>query len=215
MRIAPGVRDEVGPRFRPLGSDPGIITAQGCLTMKRLYTFFWVTSLAFVVPPIAEAHPPSVFPPGTFGTGPNWLGLFPHIHQHGPLYNYGPYYGYPPFEPYGPWTANLQYNPAYSGVYAHFGRTAEDKSGHGGLFTSGNGGGIGLGSGLGLGFGGRWGQGNTSFFGGASCSQGVGFQGFGLLKHRNITPGCSACNASPIQGKPVGNGGAPSSAPAR
>jgi hypothetical protein len=38
------------------------------------------------------------------------LNLFPHIHQHGPLYNYGPYYGYPPFEPYGPWTSDLRYN---------------------------------------------------------------------------------------------------------
>lgn len=44
-----------------------------------------------------------------FGCGGICLRMFPHIHQHGPLYNYGPYYGYPPFEPYGPWNPYLQY----------------------------------------------------------------------------------------------------------
>ena len=49
--------------------------------------------------------------PCTFGLGcgGRCLRLFPHIHQHGPLFNYGPYYGYPPFEPYGPWDAYLRY----------------------------------------------------------------------------------------------------------
>ncbi|MDB5312705.1 MAG: hypothetical protein JWO38_6907 [Gemmataceae bacterium] len=49
--------------------------------------------------------------PCTFGLGcgGTCLRLFPHIHQHGPLFNYGPYYGYPPFEPYGYWNAYLHY----------------------------------------------------------------------------------------------------------
>lgn len=44
-----------------------------------------------------------------YGCGGVCLRLFPHIHQHGPLFNYGPYYGYPPFEPYGYWNPYLQY----------------------------------------------------------------------------------------------------------
>ncbi len=44
-----------------------------------------------------------------YGCGGFCLRLFPHMHQHGPLFNYGPYYGYPPFEPYGYWNAYLQY----------------------------------------------------------------------------------------------------------
>ena len=39
--------------------------------------------------------------------------LFPHIHQHGPLFNYGPYYGYYPFAPYGPWDQYLRYDPNF------------------------------------------------------------------------------------------------------
>jgi hypothetical protein len=42
--------------------------------------------------------------------------MFPHIHQHGPLYNYGPYSGYYPFEPYGPWNSQLQYTGPYPGT---------------------------------------------------------------------------------------------------
>jgi hypothetical protein len=41
--------------------------------------------------------------------------LFPHMHQHGPLFNYGPYYGYYPFKPYGPWDAYLRYDPYFYG----------------------------------------------------------------------------------------------------
>jgi hypothetical protein len=48
--------------------------------------------------------------------------LFPHIHQHGPLFNYGPYYGYYPFKPYGPWDAYLRYDPFFYGdPYANWG----------------------------------------------------------------------------------------------
>jgi hypothetical protein len=47
--------------------------------------------------------------------------LFPHMHQHGPLFNYGPYYGYYPFKPYGPWDAYLRYDPFFYGdPYANF-----------------------------------------------------------------------------------------------
>ena len=64
---------------------------------------------------------------GNAVAGPNdgpWghaIRLFPHIHQHGPLYNYGPYYDYPPFEPYGDWNSYLQYtgpNPIPQGTGA-------------------------------------------------------------------------------------------------
>ena len=46
---------------------------------------------------------------GYLGCGGFCMRLFPHLNQHGPLYNYGPYYGYYPFAPYGPWDANLNY----------------------------------------------------------------------------------------------------------
>jgi hypothetical protein len=183
--------------------------------MNRSYTLFWVILVTVAVPQVTNAHPPGVFPPGTFGSGPTWLGFFPHIHQHGPLYNYGPYYGYPPFEPYGPWTANLQYNPAYAGMYSHFGRVAEDKSGHGGLFTQGNGGGLGLGTGLGFSLGGGWGNGRTGFLRDATCSPRGGILGLGLLRHRNTTPACSSCTASPSQDKTAANPGAAPSSPSK
>lgn len=61
-------------------------------------------------------------PFGTFGCA-SCIKLFPHIHQHGPLYNYGPYYGYPPFEPYGYWNPYLQYTgpvgPQYTEGHSH------------------------------------------------------------------------------------------------
>ena len=47
-----------------------------------------------------------------FGCGGYCSKLFPHMHQHGPLYNYGPYYGYYPFTPYGPWDEYLRYIPS-------------------------------------------------------------------------------------------------------
>jgi hypothetical protein len=50
-----------------------------------------------------------------FGCDGICLGMFPHIHQHGPLFNYGPYYGYYPFKPYGPWDAYLRYDPFFYG----------------------------------------------------------------------------------------------------
>ena len=56
-------------------------------------------------------------PPGAanFGCGGHCIKMFPHIHQHGPLFNYGPYYGYYPFAPYGPWDAYLRYDPLFYG----------------------------------------------------------------------------------------------------
>jgi hypothetical protein len=63
-----------------------------------------------------------------FGCGDWCFRLFPHIHQHGPLFNYGPYYGYYPFTPYGPWDSYLRYNPFFYGdPYANF--NAGDSSG--------------------------------------------------------------------------------------
>ena len=50
-----------------------------------------------------------------FGCAGYCFKMFPHIHQHGPLYNYGPYYGYYPFKPYGPWDAYLRYDPFFYG----------------------------------------------------------------------------------------------------
>ena len=62
---------------------------------------------------VASANPgPCTF---GFGCGGYCFRFFPHIHQHGPLYNYGPYYGYPPFEPYGYWNAYLQYTGPVGG----------------------------------------------------------------------------------------------------
>ncbi len=56
-------------------------------------------------------------PPGyeEFGLFGHAFRMFPHMHQHGPLYNYGPYYGYYPFYPYGPWDAYLRYDPYFYG----------------------------------------------------------------------------------------------------
>lgn len=73
----------------------------------------------------AAANPP----PGlaNFGCAGYCFKLFPHIHQHGPLFNYGPYYGYYPFAPYGPWDAYLRYDPTFYG----------DQTGHGARGTYG------------------------------------------------------------------------------
>jgi hypothetical protein len=69
--------------------------------------------LLFLGTGVASANPgPCTF---GYGCGGYCFRLFPHIHQHGPLYNYGPYYGYPPFEPYGYWNAYLQYTGPIGG----------------------------------------------------------------------------------------------------
>jgi hypothetical protein len=62
-----------------------------------------------------------------FGCFDCCIRLFPHLHQHGPLFNYGPYYGYYPFTPYGPWDPYLRYNPYFYGdPYANFGTKPPD-----------------------------------------------------------------------------------------
>ncbi len=66
-----------------------------------------------------------------FGCGGYCSKLFPHMHQHGPLFNYGPYYGYYPFTPYGPWDEYLRYNPDFYG-------SAGGGSGRGDLLAHGN-----------------------------------------------------------------------------
>lgn len=175
--------------------------------MIRLYSPLLVIPFTVAVSQVAQAHPPGAATHGAFGSGPYWLGLFPHIHQHGPLYNYGPYYGYPPFEPYGPWTANLQYNPAHFGTYSHHGRIAEDKSGHGGLLTQWGGRGFGQGAGLGLHSNGWFEGGGTGVIRGTGCPPSRWFQGFGLLGYRNTSTPCSACTASPTSHTPTGSSG--------
>jgi hypothetical protein len=60
----------------------------------------------------ASANPPVA---KNFGCGGYCFKLFPHLHQHGPLFNYGPYYGYYPFAPYGPWDQYLRYDPNFYG----------------------------------------------------------------------------------------------------
>lgn len=93
--------------------------------------------------------------PWTFGLRCTYvLRMFPHIHQHGPLFNYGPYYGYPPFEPYGNWNAYLHYTGPVppptnagggAGAYGwiHGGHSAGGHlhpfAGHGGVFHHGSG----------------------------------------------------------------------------
>lgn len=66
----------------------------------------------------ASANPPVA---ANFGCGGYCFKLFPHLHQHGPLYNYGPYYGYYPFAPYGPWDAYLRYDPNFYGDAGGYG----------------------------------------------------------------------------------------------
>lgn len=112
--------------------------------MKYSSAWFYTAVLAIGIPHVVSAQTPAKPCWAPFGGPGLCVGLFPHIHQHGPLYNYGPYYGYPPFEPYGPWTAQLRYNPTYGDPH-YGGRIAEDKSGHGGLLTQW--GGLGLGGG--------------------------------------------------------------------
>jgi hypothetical protein len=79
---------------------------------------FWTPALLAVpLLTIPSAGSVSANPPGTanFGCAGYCFKLFPHMHQHGPLFNYGPYYGYYPFAPYGPWDAYLRYDPNFYG----------------------------------------------------------------------------------------------------
>ena len=70
----------------------------------------------------SRANPGNPPDPRGFGCADCCFRLFPHIHQHGPLFNYGPYYGYYPFKPYGPWDAYLRYDPYFYGdPYAAWG----------------------------------------------------------------------------------------------
>jgi len=81
----------------------------------------------------ASANPPVA---ANFGCGGYCFKLFPHLHQHGPLYNYGPYYGYYPFAPYGPWDQYLRYDPNFYGDAGAgggaFGKNPYLFGGHGG-----------------------------------------------------------------------------------
>lgn len=88
--------------------------------MRRL----WATAVLAVPLLLLATNPATAYPPDSrgFPFGGAQLKLFPHIHQHGPLFNYGPYYGYYPFKPYGPWDAYLRYDPYFYGdPYAKWG----------------------------------------------------------------------------------------------
>ncbi len=88
--------------------------------MRRL----WATAVLAVPLLLLASSTAYAYPPDSrgFGGGGVAMKLFPHIHQHGPLYNYGPYYGYYPFKPYGPWDAYLRYDPYFYGdPYAKWG----------------------------------------------------------------------------------------------
>jgi len=72
---------------------------------------------------------------GNFGCAGYCFKMFPHMHQHGPLFNYGPYYGYYPFKPYGPWDAYLRYDPFFYGdPYANWGATGQGAGDTGNMF---------------------------------------------------------------------------------
>jgi hypothetical protein len=91
--------------------------------MRRIWTtaLLAVPLLFLSTTNTSRANPDPYYSHG-FGAYDFAFRLFPHIHQHGPLFNYGPYYGYYPFTPYGPWDPYLRYNPYFYGdPYADFG----------------------------------------------------------------------------------------------
>jgi hypothetical protein len=145
----------------------------------------------------ADANPPVA---ANFGCGGYCFKLFPHLHQHGPLFNYGPYYGYYPFAPYGPWDAYLRYDPNFYGdAGAHAGGNYYGKNPY--LFNGSRGG--------------HGGSGCTSCgFWHASWSFGGWFRGhqwlhggFGCKSHA-----CNACSGAPAAGGCDGSGSAPAHA---
>jgi hypothetical protein len=141
-----GFKDEDGTRLLIQEDRPELFRVRkDGDPMKRIYLWLGAVIVPVACQQVALAQYPHQRCLAPFGGPGLCAGLFPHLHQHGPLYNYGPYYGYPPFEPYGPWTAQLQYNPPLQGT-GHLGRLTEDKSGHGGLLTQ-----WGLSSGEGIG----------------------------------------------------------------
>lgn len=121
---------------------------------------------------------------GYFGCGGFCMRTFPHLNQHGPLYNYGPYYGYYPFAPYGPWDANLNYTGPAPGpvgcgwngcLHGHdWGHWGGWWHGHGGGCASGNCGG--------------WGHYSMSTF------HNVFHRTHPLWNRGSVSTGCSACS---------------------
>src|SRR5262249_52827753 len=124
--------------------------------------------------------------------------IFPHLHQHGPLFNYGPYYGYYPFAPYGPWDAYLRYDPTFYG----------DGSGLGGGGWGGKDGKVKGGHGHGHGWGGKHGCASCGGFWHASWLHGGWFSGHTWLSgghgHKS---GCTSCGGVAVapQVAPTGN----------
>lgn len=138
----------------------------------------------------ASANPPVA---ANFGCGGYCFKLFPHLHQHGPLYNYGPYYGYYPFAPYGPWDQYLRYDPYFYGDPGAAGGGAFGKNpylfgGHGGRG----------------GFGGKDGCSSCGFWH-ASWNFGGWFRGHQWLQGGF---GCKSCGGSHAKGDCDGCGAA-------
>ena len=124
---------------------------------------------------------------GYFGCGGPCMRTFPHIGQHGPLYNYGPYYGYYPFAPYGPWDANLNSTGPGPGPVG-CGWLQCGHLGHwGGLGHCGHGD-CGLGGCL-HGHGGGWGHYSMATF------HNVFQRTHPLCNRAKISTGCSACGS--------------------
>jgi hypothetical protein len=166
--------------------------------MRRLSTtaLLAVPALLFATLGTVNANPPMT---ANFGCAGHCFKMFPHIHQHGPLFNYGPYYGYYPFKPYGPWDAYLRYDPFFYGdPYANWSAQGQGGNYYRNLFDGGLGGKFGGkfgGHGHGLGLkGGSCGGGFLH----ASWLQGGWFRGHtwlggGFGHGHGHKHGCSSC----------------------
>ena len=173
--------------------------------MRRLLptAFLALPLLLFTVQRDAAANPLGTDGFG-FRCGGPCLKMFPHIHQHGPLYNYGPYYGYYPFAPYGPWDQYLRYDPNFYGD--------QNADGGGGNYYGRNpnlpylGGLGGLGRGLGHGHGHGC---STCGFAHASWLHGGWFRGHTWFHgHGHATSGCSSCGGIAVAAPAVPTGDA-------
>ena len=142
--------------------------------------------LLFAAPGGAVANPVGT---ANFGCGGYCFKLFPHMHQHGPLFNYGPYYGYYPFAPYGPWDAYLRYDPNFYG-YSY--------KGHGHCHSCSSGGFLHASW-----LQGGWFRGHTWFTGCHSCGHKSGAGASGACSSCNT---CSSCGGVSTA-KPVAHSG--------
>lgn len=172
--------------------------------MRRIWTTALLAVPAFLLATVGTVK---ASPPGytNFGCAGHCFKLFPHIHQHGPLFNYGPYYGYYPFKPYGPWDAYLRYDPFFYGdPYANW--TANPNGGanyYHKLFD-----GHGKHGGHGFGLGGK--NGGSCGLAHASWLQGGWFRGHNWLSggfghsHKSKCSSCGGVAVAP-RAEPTGN----------